>query len=106
MTDVQPSAQGITYELGNVTYFANIEHPRAIFDLDYTTTSRLVPSAVLLVNQSLVTGSYLKSTISSYLTDDDVFSADFLHAIYFTSTVPRSRLDSTAEEYLRSLGVA
>ncbi|KAH1488333.1 hypothetical protein LV164_004194 [Aspergillus fumigatus] len=106
MTDVQPSAQGITYELGNVTYFANIEHPRAIFDLDYTTTSRLVPSAVLLVNQSLVTGSYLKSTISSYLTEDDVFSADFLHAIYFTSTVPKSRLDSTAEEYLRSLGVA
>ncbi|KAF7177902.1 hypothetical protein CNMCM7691_006378 [Aspergillus felis] len=104
--NVQPSAQGFTYELGNVTYFANIEHPRAIFKLDSTSTSRLVPATVILVNQSEVTGSYLKSTLSRYLTDDDVFSPDFLPAIYLTSTVSKSRLDSTAEKYLRSLGVA
>ncbi|RLM00329.1 hypothetical protein CFD26_107906 [Aspergillus turcosus] len=106
MVNVQPSAQGITYELGNVTYFANIEHPRAIFNLDYTTASRLVPATVILANQSVVTGSYLKSTLSSYLTNDDVFSPDFLHVIYLTSTVSKSRLDSTAEQYLSSLGAA
>ncbi|KAF4164372.1 hypothetical protein CNMCM6936_009308 [Aspergillus lentulus] len=106
IVNVQPYTQGVTYELGNVTYFANIEHSRAIFNLNYTTTSRLVPATVILVNQSVVTGSYLKSIISSYLVEDDVFSADFLHAVYLTSTVSKSRLDSTAEKYLRSLGAA
>ncbi|GIJ83123.1 hypothetical protein Asppvi_001642 [Aspergillus pseudoviridinutans] len=106
MVNVQPSSPGVTYELGNVTYFANIEYPRAVFNLDSTSTSRLVPATVILVNQSMVTGSYLESTLSRYLTEDDVFSPDFLYAIYLTSTVSKSRLDSTAEKYLRSLGVA
>jgi hypothetical protein len=105
IVNVQLSAPGVTYELGNVTFFANVEHPKAIFNLDYTSTSRLVPATVILVNQSVVTGSYLKSTLSRYLTEDDVFSPDFLYAIYLTSTVLKSRLDSTAEKYLRSLGV-
>ncbi|GIJ99554.1 hypothetical protein Aspvir_001688 [Aspergillus viridinutans] len=106
MVNVQPSALGVTYELGNVTYFANVEYPRAIFNLDYTSTSRLVPATVILVNQGVVTGGYLKSTLSRYLTEDDVFSPDFLYAIYLTSTVSKSRLDTTAERYLRTLGVA
>jgi Asp-tRNA(Asn)/Glu-tRNA(Gln) amidotransferase A subunit family amidase len=86
--------------------FANIEHPRAVFNLDYTSTSPLVPATVILVNKSVVTGSYLETTISRYLTEDDVFSSDFLHAIYLTSTVSKSILDQTAEKYLRSLGAA
>ncbi|GFF89469.1 amidase 1 [Aspergillus udagawae] len=106
IVNVQLSAPGVTYELGNVTFFANVEHPKAIFNLDYTSASRLVPATVILVNQSVVTGSYLKSTLSRYLTEDDVFSPDFLYAIYLTSTVSKSRLDWTAEKYLSSLGVS
>ncbi|GIC84287.1 amidase family protein [Aspergillus udagawae] len=106
IVNVQLSAPGVTYELGNVTFFANVQHPKAIFNLDYTNSSRLVAATVILVNQSVVTGSYLKSTLSRYLTEDDVFSLDFLYAIYLTSTVSKSRLDSTAEKYLSSLGVS
>ncbi|EAW11674.1 amidase family protein [Aspergillus clavatus NRRL 1] len=103
--NVQPSVDGVTYQLGNVTYFANFRHPKASFPINVTRTgSQFVPVTVIETNQSVVTGEYLKSTVSRYSSEDDVFSPDFLHALYITSSIPNSRLDQTAQQYLQDIG--
>ncbi|KAI1453513.1 amidase family protein [Annulohypoxylon moriforme] len=99
----------VAFELGNQTYLANTEHPKAILGGNYSTIASQqnspVPLTVIFAGDDVVTGGYLQSIVTSYLECDDVFSEDFLEAIYVASnnTSGNPILDASALTYLNSL---
>ncbi|PWY94031.1 amidase signature enzyme [Aspergillus sclerotioniger CBS 115572] len=103
--------RGITYGLGNITYFANTRYPRSTVELepannisvDFTGFTQIT---VIMVNESSVTGKLLESTISSYLAEDDVFSESFLSHLYISSPLAHVTLDKTSLHYLNNISVA
>ncbi|RAK99367.1 amidase family protein [Aspergillus ibericus CBS 121593] len=102
--------RGITYDLGNITYFANTRYPRSTVEPESVrnislSSSGFTPITVLMVNESVITGKLLESTINSYLAGDDVFSVDFLGQIYISSPLPKVTLDTSSLNYLESMGV-
>ncbi|KAI0882640.1 amidase family protein [Annulohypoxylon maeteangense] len=100
---------GVAFELGNQTYLANIEYPKAIIAGNYSAIANKqnspVPSTVIFAGDDVVTGDYLQRVIASYLEADDVFSEDFLEAVYIASnsTGGNPKLDASALAYLSSL---
>ena len=90
------------FELGNVSYLANTKHPKA--SAGCTTPSgpsSSVPVTVIRTNETVITKEKLASIISSYTENDDVFSHDFLHGLYVSSSV-KSSMDASAVDYLSS----
>ncbi|KAH8433282.1 amidase family protein [Aspergillus melleus] len=103
---LEQTSGGLSYELLNVTYFANAAHPRtslAVSECDEEI--QVMPLTVVLTNQSVVTGEDVQTIVSSYLADDDVLSPGFLRAVYITSSVSNATIDATALPYLRALGM-
>lgn len=107
-TFLQPTPNGdALFELGNLTYLANLQHPKAALSGDCSSAASIVgsngvPFTVISTNTSLVTDGVLQSTIESYLTGDDVFSEDFLEGVYITSSAGNPVLDTSAIAYLES----
>ncbi|PYH49662.1 amidase family protein [Aspergillus saccharolyticus JOP 1030-1] len=107
------SSEGITYELGDVLYFANSEYPQATGKIKKSKGGKAghidiyTPVTVIVTNQSVVTGAFLEETIDTYLNEDDVFTEQFLTSIYITSTssVQLATMDNTSLEYLNQIGV-
>ncbi|PLB53610.1 amidase family protein [Aspergillus steynii IBT 23096] len=104
---LEQTSGGLSYELLNITYFANAAHPRtslAVSDCDEA--AQVMPLTVVATNQSFVTGEDLQATVFSYLADDDVLSPGFLlHAVYLTSLVANATIDPMALSHLHSLGI-
>ncbi|PYI03062.1 amidase family protein [Aspergillus sclerotiicarbonarius CBS 121057] len=101
---------GITYDLGNITYFANTRYPRSMVELESVRnisvgSSGFLPITVIMANKSVITGELLKSLICSYLAGDDVFSVNFLPQIYISSPFPQVTLDKTSLDYLKNISV-
>ena len=95
------------FELGNITYLANIQHPKAVLTGRGSASASLeLPLTVIYVNASSVTQEYLEGVMASYVEGDDVFSEDFLKSIYMVSTVFGASLDGSALSYLGSLSVS
>ncbi|OTB04047.1 hypothetical protein M426DRAFT_11927 [Hypoxylon sp. CI-4A] len=99
----------VAFKLGNETYLANIQHPKAVFGGDYSAVASqpgsLVPFTVIFAQDEVVTGKYLQDVIASYLNGDDVFSEDFLEGVYIAanSTGSKLTLDASAQGYLNDL---
>ncbi|OIW33079.1 amidase family protein [Coniochaeta ligniaria NRRL 30616] len=98
---------GVAFTLGEGTYFANLEYPKALLGLSCKTTSNpndIVPFTIISVQDSTVTASLLEGTIAKYLAGDDVFSADFLEGIYIAYNGSGSAsIDASAVSYLDSI---
>ncbi len=98
----------VLFGLGNITYFANVQHPKATLGGDcsavYETGSSLMPFTVILSNETVITATYLKDTIESYTAGDDVFSEDFLAGVYISSVSGGTPvIASTALSFLASM---
>ncbi|KAI1780791.1 amidase family protein [Hypoxylon cercidicola] len=99
----------VTFGLGNLTYLANVQHPKAVLGGDcsaaVTQQGSLVPFTVIFAEDETVTGDYLKGVIASYLEGDDVFSEDFLEGLYIVhnGTSSKASLDSSALGYISGL---
>ncbi|KAI1634585.1 amidase family protein [Biscogniauxia mediterranea] len=112
----------VTFTLGNQTYLANVQHPKAVLGCNDSTSTaypcraqasstQIVPVTVIFVDDEVVTGEYLQGVVASYLGGDDVFAEDFLEGVYLarngTTGAKRSAktttLDSSAIEYLGNL---
>jgi hypothetical protein len=94
------------FELGNVSYLANTEHPKA--SAGCTTpvgSSTTIPITVIKTNETAITKDFLTNVISSYLEGDDVFNHDFLDGLYLSSSV-KSTLDASAVDYLTSFNTS
>ncbi|KAH7310810.1 amidase family protein [Stachybotrys elegans] len=102
---VHDSRQGaVIYELGEISYLANALYPKAVLNgTTIQSSPDFSPIAVIVANETTITGSYLESTIASYLAGDDVFSNDFLASLYLTSAVGKATIDRSGVDYLRSL---
>lgn len=105
--DLEKSSDGLTYQLGDVAYFANIKYPTRRWtvpdlkpDKDWTLLTAVV------TNHSVVTGDHLEGLLTSYLSSDDVMTEDFLQAIYLSSSAPSVRLDVSAVDYLEHIHCA
>lgn len=93
------------FSLGEVSYLANTKHPKA--SVGYSTSGRAgdaswVPVTVVKTNETVVTRHVLGDAIAAYLEGDDVFSEDFLHGVYVSSS-GKSYMDASAVEYLAEL---
>jgi Asp-tRNA(Asn)/Glu-tRNA(Gln) amidotransferase A subunit family amidase len=101
------SQGGVAFSLGDATYFANEEYPKALLSLSCSTHGKpddIVPFTVLSVQDSTVTGALLNETIAKYLAGDDVFSTDFLEGIYIAYNGSGSAtIDTSAVTYLETL---
>ncbi|KAI0181692.1 amidase family protein [Hypoxylon sp. FL1284] len=99
----------VTFGLENQTYLANVRHPKAVLQGDYsaaaTQQGSLVPFTVVFAEDEVVTGDYLKGVIANYLEGDDVFSEDFLEGLYIVhnGTSSKASLDSSALGYISGL---
>ena len=103
------SEGAIVFELGNITYLTNGEHPKAT--LNYppgpaVNGSTITPITVIVANETHITADYLRSTIDTFLNIDDVLSKNFLQSIYLSSTEPGSTvLDESASRYIDELAL-
>lgn len=98
----------IVFGLGNITYLANLQHPKATLKVDssapYEPGRALIPFTVIVSNETVITRSYLQRILTSYIEGDDVYSEDFLGGLYITSTTNGSTvLDSSAIEFISSI---
>jgi hypothetical protein len=94
------------FELGNVSYLANIKHPKANAGCATPSGSATsLPITVIKTNETVITRDTLTNIISSYLEGDDVFSYDFLDGLYISSSV-KSSLDASAVDYLDSFNTS
>ncbi len=98
----------LLFELGNLSYVANIQHPKAIASTSFATVSQHVnfPMTVFNTNASVITNDVLESIVASYLEADDVFTEDFLQSVVISSTADEPTLDATAISYLESYEVS
>ncbi|KAI2632699.1 amidase family protein [Hypomontagnella submonticulosa] len=99
----------VVFGLGNITYLANVQHPKAVLSGDFSAIASqqgsLLPFTVIFAEDEVVTGSYLQGVIARYQKGDDVFTPDFLAGVYIASngTNRTSGLDASALEYLTGL---
>ncbi|KAK5231669.1 hypothetical protein LTR72_000853 [Exophiala xenobiotica] len=98
----------LLFELGNLSYVANIQHPKAITSASFATVPKHsnFPVTVFNTNASVITGDVLQSIVASYLEADDVFTEDFLESVIISSTADEPTLDATAFSYLKSYEVS
>ncbi|KAF9894121.1 hypothetical protein FE257_009094 [Aspergillus nanangensis] len=103
--ETQSIGDGIVYQLGNVSYFANAKHPRRILGItNGTATNRLRAMTAIVTNDTQVTGDILQRTLAGYLVGDDVTTSEFFGNIYVTSSLSHARLDDSAVLYLDNIG--
>jgi len=95
------------FGLGNTTYLANTQHPKATLSgLSATTpVDGLVPITAITTNETVITGSLLQTVVSSYAEADDVFTEDFLEAFYISAS-GNATLDKSALSYLSSINTS
>ncbi|KIX03562.1 uncharacterized protein Z518_07115 [Rhinocladiella mackenziei CBS 650.93] len=109
---VEPLANGdVLFELGNLTYLANLRHPKASATGDCSNAAKAskggkLPITVIRTDASLITQDILQSIVTSYLEADDVFKEDFLETIYIAASAADVTLDSSAMTYLESSEVS
>ena len=108
---IQPLGNGdALFELGNLSYIANVVNPKAIAKVTVSGTASYngssLPLTIINTNASLITQGILQSVVANYLQGDDVFSEDFLGAVLIASTAENATLDSSAMAYLQSYDVA
>lgn len=102
-TSLRKTAKGETiFELGNVTYFANTEHPAATLDVGAGAGSWDGPITLVQTNASTITGTTLEDTLSKYVGGDDVFSMAFTSAVLVKSS-GTAVMQSSAMEYLAKI---
>jgi hypothetical protein len=99
------------FALGNLTYLANLKHPRVLLhdgcDEPGDTTGTLVPFTVVVTDQQIITASYLQGIVSSYVIGDDVYTEDFLEGIYLASNGSGNvSLDPSAISYLQGVSIS
>ncbi|KAI1410053.1 amidase family protein [Hypoxylon sp. FL1857] len=100
---------GVAFGLGNQTYLANAQHPKAVLGGNYSAIASqqgtLLPLTVIFAEDDVVTGEYLQGVIASYLHGDDVFSVNFLESVYIVnnSTSRSPIFDASALAYLSGL---
>lgn len=107
---VQTTTQGdIVFELGNITYLANLQHPKGVISCDgcmlAPSQDSLFPFTVIEAKEKLITGAILDTILNKYKAGDDVFSEDFLDSVYLASSHPSPVLDVSAAEYLMNKSV-
>ena len=101
----------VVFRLGNITYLANTKYPKATgqvssrLSISHLTPGTAVPVTVFNTNTPVITQQVLQDLIDCYLTRDDVFSTDFLEAIYISSNAAGARLEVSAVKWLRSMNV-
>ncbi|RDW65053.1 hypothetical protein BP6252_10704 [Coleophoma cylindrospora] len=112
MQAAQPCAGATTadgdavFELGNITYLANLQNPTGALSCDGCTSAEsLVPFTVIEARDNRITGAILEATLNAYRAEDDVFSDDFLGGLYLASSDPFPVLDISAVEYLANKSV-
>jgi hypothetical protein len=91
------------FELGAITFLANSQYPKISFSSSLHPQANPIPSTVVYTNQSRVSGQYLKSVFAKYTAIDDVFTEDFLSAVFIVSLVSNAKLDSSAMSFLTSM---
>ena len=95
------------FKLGNLTYLAHVQRPKASFGCKSTGSSgKLIPVTVIRSPSSVVTGSFIESTLANYTAGDDVFSEDFLEGLYISSETTGATLDASAVRYLESIQIS
>ena len=70
----------LAFILGNATYLANVQYPKATLKTSCSSASslsgKLLPLTVISVGQTPVSASLLESIVASYAAGDDVFRAE------------------------------
>lgn len=95
------------FQLGNVSYLGHLQKPKATFATrSGRGTASLIPVTVLQANVSIVTEDYIRNTLESYGSGDDVYSKEFLEGIYISSSTSSAALDISAVRYLESLQIS
>ena len=111
-TLLQTNAPGdIVFELGNSTYLANLQYPEATISTTSLVAAQgagqqYVASTIIKVDTRVVTQAVLESIIESYVNGDDVFTTDFMGAVYLTSSASGASVDASALSYLESFDIA
>ncbi|KAE8135908.1 amidase signature domain-containing protein [Aspergillus pseudotamarii] len=110
LSNIYEAAEAVTYQLGDTTYLANAKSPQGTLtiinpkDNNPHAAGRIKALTVIIANETIVTAHYISVIISSYLANDDVFSAGFLGSVYITSSAPNASIQADALEYLSSVG--
>ncbi|PKY06155.1 amidase family protein [Aspergillus campestris IBT 28561] len=105
--DLEKSSDGITYQLKDVAYFANVKYPTRRWTVPGLEPDKdLSLLTAVVTNQSVLTGDHLEDLLTSYLQSDDVMTEDFLQAIYLSSSASSARLDASAIDYLEHIHCA
>jgi hypothetical protein len=94
------------FELGNITFLANLQYPKITLASTLQPQNNLIPSTVVYTNGSSVSGQYLKSVLAKYKAIDDVFTEDFLGAVFVISSVKNAQLDTSAMSFLSSMNLS
>ncbi|KAK5111714.1 hypothetical protein LTR85_011759 [Meristemomyces frigidus] len=110
-TLVQKTVEDATlFKLGGINYLANTQHPAAVIPLAQPFPAGVgegtnIPVTVLSTNATVVTQAVLADILESYADGDDVFSEDFLEAVYITSSASTPTIDKSALEDLAGMDV-
>lgn len=94
-----------TFQLGNITFLANLQHPKISLGSSIKLKSVLVPSTVIHTNISSISGEYLKSVLAKYNAVDDVYTDDFLGALFIISSAKNANLATSATSFLASFNL-
>ncbi|PIG90392.1 amidase family protein [Aspergillus arachidicola] len=110
LSNILQTSEGVSYQLGDTTYLANAKEPRDTLTItspkfnNHYSTGTIITLTVIAANETIMTAHHLNATISSYLANDDVFSAEFLRSVYLNSSVGNASVTADALEYLSSAG--
>ncbi|KAK5129565.1 hypothetical protein LTR08_003151 [Meristemomyces frigidus] len=111
-TFVQKTREDATvFELGGVNYLASTKLPKAVISIGRSVKApqgagtASTPITVITTNASVVTQQVLEDTLQSYVSGDDVFSMDFLEAVYIASSASAPTLDKSAVDHLSGIDV-
>jgi hypothetical protein len=94
------------FELGNITFLANLQYPKISTASSLQPQSDIVPSTVIYTNASSISAEYLESMLAKYTAIDDVFTEDFLEAVFVISSVSNAQLDTSAMSFFTSMNLS
>lgn len=101
--ELQETSKGaLIFNLEETAYMANLRYPEVTVQLDRQPPGYRSPMTVINLDESRITGPWIEREIASYLDGDNVFTENFLDAVYLSSTTP-AHLDSSALEYLKKI---
>lgn len=97
----------VIFQLGDVNYVANTKYPKVSLAAETSHQAAItdLPVAVIYTNASIITRDVLETTVQSYVDGDDVFTQDFLGGVVVSSSAQKSSVDSSAQDYLQSVGI-